>query len=295
MRKANIGISFIFLVFLVSCSAGGKQFAIKNYVELRTNMGDLVIGLYESTPLHRDNFIEKCNNHYYDSLLIHKATPSGMAVAGDTASKNAKPSEVLGLSITDTSIPAEMHPSRINNCGAVGAMRADDVNNPNKKSHTSLFYMVYGERFNNSKFNKLINMKNAPVYKQYIDKMLEEPGRENLRDSIAYYKQNRKNNDFRRLYVEAMEIVKPRIKEDGVTLYSLNDKHRKTYASEGGLPYMDGNYTVFGRVVFGLDKLKAITQVKTGLHSRPNKDIIIISTRVMNKKEWKKFQKEHQD
>ncbi|HOE04490.1 MAG TPA: peptidylprolyl isomerase [Bacteroidales bacterium] len=295
MQKLNIGFSMIFFAFLAACSSGGRHLTIKNYVEVKTSMGDIVIGLYESTPLHRDNFIEKCNNNFYDSLLVHKATPSGILVTGDPASKKAAPADVIGLNLTDTSIPAEIHPARINARGAVGAMKAPDAMNPEKKSHTSVFYIVYGDKFDEAEFNKLINMKNAPVYKQYIDLMLAEPGHEILRDSLAYYKQYRKNDDYRRLYIEAMAIVKPRMEKDGVNLYALSEKQQKIYATNGGLPDMDGSYTVFGRVVFGLDKVEAMTKVNTGLHSRPRKDIYILSTRVMTKKEWKNFLKEHHE
>src|SRR5882762_8840564 len=41
-------------------------------IKLTTDSGIIVIRLYDSTPLHRDNFVKLVNAHFYDSLLFHR-------------------------------------------------------------------------------------------------------------------------------------------------------------------------------------------------------------------------------
>ena len=42
-------------------------------VELKTTMGDIVVELYNDTPLHRDNFLKLVGEGFYDGVFI----PSG--------------------------------------------------------------------------------------------------------------------------------------------------------------------------------------------------------------------------
>ncbi len=264
---------------------------MENFVEFKTNKGSFVIGLYESTPFHRDNFIEKCQNNFYDSLLVHKISVSGLIVLGDSTSKNAKPTSVFEQSLEDTIIPAEIHPKRINTRGAVGAMRLDDEQNYSQKSSGSIFYIAYGQEFNQRKINTWVSFKNAPVYKKYIDVLLEKEEYFYLRDSLDFYKFNRKHTDYNRLYFDAMKIVEPEIKKDKIKLYSFNRKNIDAYKKLGGIPEMDNEYTVFGRIVYGIENVEAIKNERTGLKFRPRKDIRIENTRVMTKKEWRKVKK----
>ena len=51
------------------------------------------------------------------------------------------------------------------------------------------------------------------------------------------------------------------------------DEQKKLYLQLGGTPFLDGEYTVFGRVVSGLDVLDKIASVKTKRADRPVKDV----------------------
>ena len=48
-----------------------------------------------------------------------------------------------------------------------------------------------------------------------------------------------------------------------------------TYTTVGGVPHLDGDYTVFGQVVEGLDVIDKITAVKTDRADRPSQDLKI--------------------
>ena len=51
---------------------------------------------------------------------------------------------------------------------------------------------------------------------------------------------------------------------------------REVYKTIGGTPHLDGQYTVFGEVVSGLDVVDAIQQVVTDTNDRPVEDVRII-------------------
>lgn len=63
--------------------------------------------------------------------------------------------------------------------------------------------------------------------------------------------------------------------------YTIPGAHRAVYKSEGGIPHLDQNYTIFGEVVKGMDIVDAIAKVKTNDRDRPVEDVRIISAKVL--------------
>ena len=51
---------------------------------------------------------------------------------------------------------------------------------------------------------------------------------------------------------------------------------REVYKTIGGTPHLDGQYTVFGEVVSGLNVVDTIQQVTTDTNDRPVEDVRII-------------------
>jgi len=51
------------------------------------------------------------------------------------------------------------------------------------------------------------------------------------------------------------------------------DAQKEAYASLGGTPHLDGGYTVFGRVIKGLEVIDEIAKQSTDARNRPKKDI----------------------
>ena len=61
----------------------------------------------------------------------------------------------------------------------------------------------------------------------------------------------------------------------------LTPEIRETYMKLGGAPHLDGQYTVFGEVVEGLDVVNEIQWVETDENARPKDDIRIIRATVI--------------
>lgn len=59
-------------------------------------------------------------------------------------------------------------------------------------------------------------------------------------------------------------------KQTGVT---YTEEMKEVYAKDGGTPFLDGSYTVFGEVVEGMEVVDKITAVQADQRSRPTKDI----------------------
>lgn len=60
----------------------------------------------------------------------------------------------------------------------------------------------------------------------------------------------------------------------------MSDEMFETYRKVGGLPQLDGLYTVFGEVTMGMDVVEKMLDAETDDHDRPLYDIMIISARV---------------
>ena len=54
---------------------------------------------------------------------------------------------------------------------------------------------------------------------------------------------------------------------------SFSEEQAKVYATLGGTPFLDGDYTVFGEVVEGLEVVDKIAAVKCGPMDRPVEDV----------------------
>lgn len=78
-----------------------------------------------------------------------------------------------------------------------------------------------------------------------------------------------------------LNYVQKKIDERTGGKVKLTKKMRKEYKKIGGTPHLDGQYTVFGKVISGMEVVDAIQNSKTDKNDRPTSDIHIITATVL--------------
>ncbi len=137
-------------------------------VGITTPYGVIVVKLYDSTPLYRDNFIKLVKDKFYDSLLFHRVIDGFMIQGGDPTSKNAPDSVQLGGGeAPGERIPAEINVNYFHKKGALAAARD---NNPEKASSNCQFYIVQGKPVSDTDLNAMeCQIRNEKPLFSYTD------------------------------------------------------------------------------------------------------------------------------
>lgn len=139
MKKALLAIYMVCIAV-----ASTAQDVYKHKVTITTDMGKIVMALYENTPKHRDNMLKLVKDKFYDSTLFHRVIPGFVVQGGDPTSKTAQAGAALGEGDVGYKIPAEINMADYHKRGAVGMARD---NNPDKASSGCQFYIVVGKKF----------------------------------------------------------------------------------------------------------------------------------------------------
>lgn len=178
MKKFFIlGINF----FLVTTCIAQKDSTIKKKdrkrdVLMQTTMGDIVIRLSDSTPLHRDNFLKLVKVGYYDSILFHRVIKDFMIQGGDPNSKRSAAGQPLGNGGPGYTVPAEFRKTLFHKKGAIAAARMGDNANPTKASSGSQFYIVQGKVFTDAGLDSIetfrLNGKKIPAEQRTVYKTI---------------------------------------------------------------------------------------------------------------------------
>ena len=193
-----------------------KAIALKDKsvrVKITTDSGVIVVRLYDSTPLHRDNFVKLVKEHFYDSLMFHRVIPQFMIQGGDPNSKNAEMGAILGNGGDNMErITAEIKPYYYHKKGVLAAARDG---NPEMKSSACQFYLVEGKKLSD-------------------DEII-----------MAEQRSGRK----------------------------MTEAERTAYKTIGGTPWLDGQYTVFGETISGLEVIDKIANMSRDANNRPLTDI----------------------
>lgn len=63
--------------------------------------------------------------------------------------------------------------------------------------------------------------------------------------------------------------------------YKFSEQARTDYTTIGGTPHLDGNYTVFGEILTGMNVVDSIAQARTNRADRPIEDIRIHKMRLI--------------
>ena len=138
------------IAFLALVLPGEGQYTVpgtRPLVAIHTELGTMVVELYNETPVHRDNFLKLVREGAYDSLLFHRVVPGFMVQGGDPDSRRAGLEDMLGSGGPGYTLPAEIIPGLIHRRGALAAARQGDQVNPDRRSSGSQFYIVQGRTY----------------------------------------------------------------------------------------------------------------------------------------------------
>ncbi len=220
-------------LLLASCT---KPAPSPKRVALETTMGKITVELSDLTPLHRDNFVALAQEGYFDSLLFHRVIENFMIQGGDPRTRTISGSEFdangpeTGEARYWGKIDAEINfPTLFHQRGALAAAREGDVVNPQRRSSSTQFYIVWGRTFTD----------------------------------------------------EQLDAQQARISRATQGQVTLPDHIRQAYKTIGGTPHLDGQYTVFGHVVEGLEIVERIQRTATDSLDRPVEDVRILKATVL--------------
>lgn len=268
MRKSYL----LFLLLFISIS--GCTMAKTNKVIIKTEFGQIVIRLYDETPLHRDNFIKLAKEKFYDGVIFHRVIKGFMIQAGDPTSKNSAAGTRVGNGDVGYTLPAEIaYPKALHKRGALAAARLGDDVNPEHRSSGCQFYIVQGSNLTEEELVQIEENSRTSEKKRRFVALVGK--NRSLIDSL----QKEKRGDLlTKLQGELIAQVEREVKAND-SLYTIPKNVKDMYKSIGGTPFLDKSYTVFGEVIEGMDVVDKIASLPVDSMDRPL-DNVIISVKV---------------
>lgn len=279
MKKIVLILLTISFCGLIACKTGtkkGEDMDKETLVKIETTAGDIKVKLYNETPKHRDNFIKLVKDGMYEGTLFHRVIKDFMIQAGDPDSKNAPKGKMLGAGDVGYTIPAEfVYPKFFHKKGALSAARQGDNVNPKKESSGCQFYIVTGKVYNDS---TLLSME-SQMNENKINVIFNTLAQKHMKEIYKMRKANDEDGLYdlqEKLFAEAQEMTAKQPE------FHFTPEQIEAYTTVGGTPHLDGEYTVFGEVVEGMDVVDKIQQVKTDRSDRPEEDVKIIKATILD-------------
>ncbi|MBQ0144413.1 MAG: peptidylprolyl isomerase [Bacteroidales bacterium] len=235
-------------------------------VSIKTPKGEIIIRLYDETPLHRDNFLKLAKQGFYNGTLFHRVIKDFMIHGGDPQSKGAPKGKQLGSGGPGYTIPAEFKPEYFHKRGALAAARLGDDANPQRASSGSQFYIVWGKTYSEGQIGQLARQMRQQAAQSVFNDLVRE-----RRAQILQLRKNRDQAGLAALQDELEAMTEAIMTEKG--LGKMSDGQKEAYTTVGGVPFLDGQYTVFGEVESGLEVVEAIQNVATDRSDRPQEDV----------------------
>lgn len=233
-------------------------------VKIQTMFGDMIVRLYDETPIHRDNFVKLVKEGYYDGTLFHRVIKDFMIQGGDPDSKGAPAGKMLGIGGPDYTLEAEIKEGLFHKRGALAAARQGDEVNPERRSSGSQFYIVWGQVYNEGQIRQFSRQMKMQKVQDVFTKLASEH-----RAEIMQMRRDRNRAGLQ----ELQDRLAAEAEKQAAGFAGLTEEQQKVYTTLGGTPHLDGQYTVFGEVEEGLDVVEMIQSSATGRGDRPVDDI----------------------
>jgi peptidylprolyl isomerase len=263
-----IVISVLFLSFSCNTPGGNENTTIL----MKTTLGDIKIKLYDETPIHRDNFIKLVNLGFYEGISFHRVINMFMIQAGDPVTRTI-PIERSADSLNTYTIPSEFNRRYFHKKGALAAAREGNDINPDMRSSGTHFYIVQGTILTDPEFVLSENQINSNIKQALFNQIIRH-----IADSASASGTPLSDGEVQeKASLKMFQFLTTN--ED----YKIPEEQRIVYKTIGGVPRLDGTYTVFGEVLEGLDVVDKIAAVPTDITDKPLSDIKILKIKIVSK------------
>ena len=115
---------------LMACGTGVSS-EETTYVALDTSEGEIVLMLYNETPLHRDHFVKNVKEGLYNGMSFNRVIADFMVQCGEEEAEDVVPAEIC-------------YPKRFHKRGALAMGRCTD--DKELRSASRQFYIVWGKQ-----------------------------------------------------------------------------------------------------------------------------------------------------
>jgi peptidyl-prolyl cis-trans isomerase B (cyclophilin B) len=250
------------LIALVSCTSAPETDTL---VTIHSDMGDITVILYDETPKHKASFINYVKKGNYDSTNFHRVIEGFMVQGGDIKANTKASADYNKL------VPEEISLTHRNLRGALGAPRQANNINPERSSSTQ-FYIVTGRVYTEVELTTDVTKLNSGLtrylqsvrHTELLDEftMLEDSGRIEELQARIY---NLKDDIAEELN---LDLDKKGVTQEEITLYT----------TQGGAPHLDGDYTIFGEVLSGMDVVDKISLLEVDPSDKPKETLLLTMT-----------------
>lgn len=253
-------VALFCLIVCLSC-ASEKDHLVK----IQTKHGDMYALFFDETPKHKQNFLDLAKDGRFDSTEFHRIIRDFMVQGGDVFTKEELPANEW------PTIQAEIKAGFIHKKGMIAAARQGNNINPERRSNGSQFYIVLGKTYTKDElvtdmkllsetFFKYIQLtSNAELKKRYSD-LYEEKAYDQLNALML-----EKKSELESFYSVSLEK-------------KMTSQQIEAYTTVGGTPHLDGEYTVFGEIIQGIEIAEKIAEEEKGNADRPVNPIYMIVT-----------------
>jgi len=226
-------------------------------VTISTNYGDMKVVLFDETPKHKENFLKLAKNGDYNQTYFHRVMDDFMIQGGDINRVPGKQGSI------DYTIPFEFSPNLVHTKGMLAAARiGENQGNPERNSSGCQFYIVEGTKYELDRLKQGMEQGNKKNLSVLAGLLLRDPAYSEYvqRAQLLQSEGNMQGLD------DLLEELRPLVAEKygAVPVVSYTTEQMDAYVEVGGTPFLDGSYTVFGKVIDGLPIVDSVAQAPLG-------------------------------